>query len=79
MISMMSSDITELEDWLDDAAEKLLSTVNKDGNNDKNIEPNEILETVTRLKEECVTRGFDKPEMQSDIKRFPHKFCFYLN
>ena len=65
MISNMNSDITNLEDWLDVAAEKLLAIVNND-NDDKN----EIVKTVTRLKEEYVRRGFDNPQLHSEMERF---------
>ena len=65
MISNMNSDITDLEDWLDVAAEKLLAIVNND-NDDKN----EIVKTVTRLKEEYVRRGFDNPQLHSQMERF---------
>ena len=65
MISNMNSDIIDLEDWLDVAAEKLLAIVNND-NDDKN----EIVKTVTRLKEEYVRRGFDNPQLHSQMERF---------
>ena len=66
MISNMNSDIIDLEDWLDVAAEKLLTIVNNDDNDDKN----EIVKTVTRLKEEYVRRGFDNPQLHSQMERF---------
>merc|ERR1712012_144822 len=58
---------TNLEDWLDVAAEKLLTIVNNDDDDDKN----EIVKTVTRLKEEYVRRGFDNPQLQSQMERTP--------
>merc|ERR1719270_2438853 len=60
----MNSDITDLEDWLDVAAEKLLTIVNNDDNDDKN----EIVKTVTRLKEEYVRRGFNNPQLHSEME-----------